>query len=712
MKQIMQNLGDGKTYIIEAPCPKVSKNYILINTRTSLISAGTERMLVGFGKASYLQKARTQPEKVKMVLEKVTTDGIGATLDAVKSKLAQPIPLGYCNVGVVSSIGDGVVGLSQGDRVVSNGSHADVVKVPKNLCVKIPDQVDDETASFVVVGSIGLQGVRLAQPTLGECVVVVGAGLIGLLTVQLLRAQGCRVLAIDFDQSKLDLARQFGAETCNLNQGEDPVEKGMSFSRGCGVDAVIITAATNSHEPIRQAAEMSRKRGRIVLVGVVGLNLNRAEFYEKELTFQVSCSYGPGRYDVSYEDMGNDYPLPFVRWTEQRNFEAVLDMMASGQINVKPLISKRFAFEDAQSAYKNLTENNSDLGVILEYESHDEQRHVQTIALEHARPFNTSEPRVSFIGAGNYASRMLIPAFKKAGAQLHTLSSSGGVSGTLHGTKSGFSQASTDTGGLLNDKDVDAVVIVTRHNTHVELVDQALKSGKHVFVEKPLAIDMDGLSTVQDTYQAAHINCAGPQLMIGFNRRFSPLVQKMKDVLQTIYEPKSFIMTMNAGVIPPDHWTQDHAIGGGRIIGEACHYIDLMRYLAGSDIISVQARRMGDHAGIAVTEDKASITLGFADGSFGTIFYLANGSAKYPKERIEVFTSGKVLKIDNFRSLTGFGWKNFKKMRLWRQDKGQVACAQAFLAGLKDGEQAIPINEIFEVTRISIEISDMLRNQK
>lgn len=712
MKQIMQNLGDGKTFIIEAPCPKVSKNHILINTRTSLISAGTERMLVGFGKASYLQKARTQPEKVKMVLEKVTTDGIGATLDAVKSKLAQPIPLGYCNVGVVSSIGDGVVGLSQGDRVVSNGSHADVVKVPKNLCVKIPDQVDDETASFVVVGSIGLQGVRLAQPTLGECVVVVGAGLIGLLTVQLLRAQGCRVLAIDFDQSKLDLARQFGAETCNLNQGEDPVEKGMSFSRGCGVDAVIITAATNSHEPIRQAAEMSRKRGRIVLVGVVGLNLNRAEFYEKELTFQVSCSYGPGRYDVSYEDMGNDYPLPFVRWTEQRNFEAVLDMMASGQINVKPLISKRFAFEDAQSAYKNLTENNSDLGVILEYESHDEQRHVQTIALEHARPFNTSEPRVSFIGAGNYASRMLIPAFKKAGAQLHTLSSSGGVSGTLHGTKSGFSQASTDTGGLLNDKDVDAVVIVTRHNTHVELVDQALKSGKHVFVEKPLAIDMDGLSTVQDTYQAAHINCAGPQLMIGFNRRFSPLVQKMKDVLQTIYEPKSFIMTMNAGVIPPDHWTQDHAIGGGRIIGEACHYIDLMRYLAGSDIISVQARRMGDHAGIAVTEDKASITLGFADGSFGTIFYLANGSAKYPKERIEVFTSGKVLKIDNFRSLTGFGWKNFKKMRLWRQDKGQVACAQAFLAGLKDGEQAIPINEIFEVTRISIEISDMLRNQK
>ena len=553
----MQNLGDGKTFIVEAPSPSVSKNHILINTRLSLISAGTERMLVGFGKASYLEKARQHPEKVKMVLEKVATDGIGATLDAVKSKLAQPIPLGYCNVGVVSSIGEGVVGLSQGDRVVSNGAHADIVKVPKNLCVKIPDQVDDETASFVVVGSIGLQGVRLAELTLGECVVVFGVGLIGLLTVQILRAQGCRVLAIDFDQSKLDLAHCFGAETCNPNDGEDPVEKGMSFSRGRGVDAVIITAATSSQKPIQQSAEMSRKRGRIVLIGVVGLDLNRADFYEKEITFQVSCSYGPGRYDLSYEEMGNDYPLPFVRWTEQRNFEAILDMMASGKIDVKPLISKRFDFEDAQSAYKNLTENNSDLGIILEYKSQDAHRHVGTLALKKAPALNSSEPIVSFIGAGNYASRVLIPAFKASGAQLHTLASSGGVSGTLYGIKSGFARTSTDTTGVLNEVGVDAVVIVTRHNTHAELVETALKSGKHVFVEKPLAIDFDGLSKINDTYKALHVNEAVPQLMVGFNRRFSPLVKKTKDLIQTVNEPKSFIMTMNAGAISPDHWTQD-----------------------------------------------------------------------------------------------------------------------------------------------------------
>lgn len=707
----MQNLGDGKTFIVEAPSPFVSENHILTNTRSSLISVGTEKMLVGFGKASYLQKARQQPEKVKAVLEKVSTDGIGATLDAVKSKLAEPIPLGYCNVGVISDLGQGVFGYSIGDRVVSNGAHADVVKVSKNLCAKIPDQVDDETASFVVLGSIGLQGVRLLKPTLGECVVVFGVGLIGLLTVQILRAHGCRVLAIDLDESKLELARQFGAETCNLNEGEHPVDKGMFFSRGCGVDAVIITAATNSQKPIRQAAQMSRKGGRIVLIGVVGLNLNRSDFYEKELTFQVSCSYGPGRYDVSYEEMGNDYPLPFVRWTAKRNFEAVLDLMASGQIDVKPLISKRLAFEDAQSAYDSLTKNNADLGVILEYKSNDELRHVRSIALKKAGLSSTGEPVVCFIGAGNYASRTLIPAFRTAGAKLHTIVSSGGLSGAINGIKSGFVRASTCTDEILNDKGIDAVVIVTKHDTHSELVEKALKSGKHVFVEKPLAIDLDGLSRVQDAYQALCVNDAAPQLMVGFNRRFSPLVKKSKSLLQSVNEPKAFIMTMNAGYIPPDHWTQDYAVGGGRIIGEACHHIDLMRYLAGSDIVSVDARRMGDNASISVTEDKASITLGFADGSFGTIFYLANGSSKYPKERVEIFTSGKVLKIDNFRCLTGFGWQNFRKMRLWRQDKGQNECVKRFLSSLKSGEQAVPVKEIFEATKVSIEVSQILRNQ-
>lgn len=341
MKQVLQDMAKGGTSVTVAPAPQISRDHVIINSTVSLISAGTERMLVGFGKASYLDKARQQPEKVKMVLEKIKTDGLMTTVEAVQSKLAQPLPLGYCNVGVVSEIGSGVEGFKVGDRVVSNGPHADLVKVSKNLCARIPDGVDDESAAFVVVASIGLQGIRLAQPTLGECFVVTGVGLIGLLTVQLLRAHGCRVLAIDFDDSKLELARQYGAQTCNPGKGEDPVAAGMAFSRGKGVDGVIITASTKSSDPVTQAARMSRKRGRIVLVGVVGLELNRADFYEKELTFQVSCSYGPGRYDPEYEEKGGDYPLGFVRWTEQRNFEAVLDMLDSGQLEVKTLITHR-----------------------------------------------------------------------------------------------------------------------------------------------------------------------------------------------------------------------------------------------------------------------------------------------------------------------------------------------------------------------------------
>lgn len=712
MKQILQDMATGATKISQAPAPKVSDHKLIINTRVSLISSGTERMLVGFGKASYLEKARQQPDKVKMVLEKVATDGLITTVDAVKSKLAQPLPLGYCNVGVVSEVGGSVEGFKAGDRVVSNGPHADLVKVPKNLCARIPDAVDDESASFVVVASIGLQGIRLAEPTLGEAFVVTGAGLIGLLTVQLLRAQGCRVLAIDFDESKLELARQFGAETCNPGKGEDPVAAGMAFSRGQGVDGVIITASTKSNDPVTQAARMSRKRGRIILVGVTGLELSRADFYEKELTFQVSCSYGPGRYDPVYEDKGQDYPLPFVRWTEQRNFEAVLDMLASGQLDVKPLITHRFAFEDAQQAYQTLTEDKAGLGILLQYTSADESRAVRKVKLNTGISFNQAQPVMGFIGAGNYASRMLIPAFKAAGAQFHTLATAGGINSVVHGEKAGFAEASTDTTEMLANPEINTVAIVTRHDSHARFVAQALEAGKHVFVEKPLAIDFAGLEQVEIAYKAAHDAGKGPQLMVGFNRRFSPQVQKMKALLDPVNEPKSFIMTMNAGAIPADHWTQDNAVGGGRIIGEACHFIDLMRYLAGSEIVSIEARRMGDHPGVPVTEDKASITLGFADGSFGTILYLANGASSFPKERVEVFAAGGVLQLDNFRKLKGFGWKGFKKMNLWKQDKGQNACATAFLEGIQAGKPAIPMEEIFEVARVSIEAAELLRSQQ
>ncbi|WP_439145968.1 bi-domain-containing oxidoreductase [Vibrio sp.] len=713
MKQILQDMAKGGSNIVDAPTPSVTKGNLLINSTISLISAGTERMLVDFGKASLLDKARKQPDKVKMVLEKAQTDGLMTTIEAVQSKLAQPLPLGYCNVGVVNKVGNGVSGFKEGDRIVSNGPHADVVRVPKNLCALIPDNVSDEEASFTVVASIGLQGIRLAEPTLGEAFVVTGVGLIGLLTVQLLRAQGCRVLAIDFDGAKLELAKQFGAEVCNPGKGEDPIAAGMAFSRGNGVDGVIITASTKSNDPVTQAARMSRKRGRIILVGVTGLELNRADFYEKELNFLVSCSYGPGRYDPDYEDNGNDYPLAFVRWTEQRNFEAILDMMSSGQVDVKPLITHRFKFEDAPKAYDLLTSDKSALGILLQYQSEISTRHQSTVELDATATFEANKPVVGFVGAGNYASRMLIPAFKEGGAQLHTIATSGGINGVTHGEKTGFAKTTTDTAAMINDSDINTIAIVTRHNSHAKFVCDALNAGKNVFVEKPLAITLEELAQVEATYYSVANQTAAPKLMVGFNRRFSPQVQKMKELLSSVKEPKSFMMTMNAGAIPAEHWTQDNEVGGGRIIGEACHFIDLMRFLAGSEITSVQCLRMSDVDSVDITEDKAAIILGFADGSFGTIQYLANGAASFPKERVEVFAAGRVLQLDNFRKLKGFGWPGFKKMNLWKQDKGQTPCSAAFLESIEKGTEApITARELFEVAKVTIEIAEQLRNQR
>lgn len=714
MKQVLQDMAKGGTSLVEAPAPVAGPKSVLITTSISLISAGTERMLVDFGRASLLQKARQQPDKVKMVLEKVKTDGLFTTLDAVRSKLAQPLPLGYCNVGRVHTVGAGVEHVRAGDRVVSNGAHADLVRVPMNLCARIPDAVDDESAAFTVIASIGLQGIRLAQPTLGEAFVVTGVGLIGLLTVQLLRAHGCRVLAIDFDSAKLDLARAFGAEVCNPGAGEDPVAAGLAFSRGQGVDAVIITASTSSNDPVSQAARMCRKRGRIVLVGVTGLELSRADFYEKELSFQVSCSYGPGRYDPSYEERGQDYPLGFVRWTEQRNFEAVLDMLADGRLDVRPLITHRIAFDEAPSAYDLLTADKSALGILLQYPSMpSEQIFARNVALSDPQPaWSPAKPVCGFIGAGNYAARVLIPAFKSAGAQLHTIVTSTGISGVIHGRPAGFAVASTDVDGLLGNDAVNTVVIVTRHNTHAGLVARSLAAGKHVFVEKPLALTLEELSQVEAAYRVAVTEGRPRQLMVGFNRRFAPQVVKMKQLLQTVKEPKSFVMTMNAGAIPAEHWTQDIAVGGGRIIGEACHLIDLMRFLADSEVVSVQARRMGEHPAVATAEDKATILLGFADGSFGSVHYLANGAAGFPKERIEVFCAGRVLQLDNFRKLKAYGWPGFSKMNLWRQDKGQGACAAAFLDAVSVSKAApIPIEQVFEIARVSIQAAALLRAQ-
>jgi predicted dehydrogenase/threonine dehydrogenase-like Zn-dependent dehydrogenase len=705
MKQVLQNLKTGITEVAELPVPAVRRGQLLIATSQTLVSAGTERMLIEFGKAGWLEKARQQPDKVRMVVDKIKTDGLMPTLEAVFNKLDQPLPLGYCNVGRVAALGDGVSGFEVGSRVVSNGKHAEVVSVPVNLCAKVPETVSDEEAAFTVLGAIALQGIRLVQPTLGETVVVTGLGLIGLVAVQLLRAHGCRVLGLDFDPEKLAIARQFGAEVVDLAAGQDPVAAAMAYSRGRGVDAVIVTAATKSSEPMHQAALMCRKRGRIVLVGVTGLELSRADFFEKELTFQVSCSYGPGRYDASYEEKGNDYPIGFVRWTEQRNFEAVLDMMADGRLDVKPLISHRFEIADAEQAYELVGGGSKSLGILLRYPglSIDTAAHTVAVTAFESRGTIPSGARsVSFIGSGNYATSVLIPAFKAAGARLRSVASVAGVSGLHAARKFGFEETTTEAERLFEDPATEAVAITTRHDSHAQYVLRAIEAGKHVFVEKPLCLTTAELVAIETAVAARRAQGApGPMLMVGFNRRFAPHVRRIRQLLSGTSEPKAFVMTVNAGAIPGNHWTQDAAAGGGRIIGEACHFIDLLRFLADSTIAQWKRTDMD-----SPTNDTVTLQLRFANGSLGTIHYFSNGSKAFPKERLEVFAAGRVLQLDNFRKLAGFGWPGFSAMKLWRQDKGQKECVRHFMSALASGAPSpIPLEEVLEVSRISIEIA-------
>ena len=709
MKQILQSLKDGRTEVADVPVPSVRPGCVLIRSSTSLISAGTERMLVSFGKSNYLNKARSQPDKVREVIDKVKNDGVLATYEAVQSKLETPLPLGYCNCGYVVGVGDGVDEFSIGDRVVSNGFHAEFVSVPKNLCAKVPTGVSDEDACFTVAAAIGLQGIRLAEPAIGECVVVIGLGLIGLLTVQMLRAQGCIVLGVDFEEDRLQLARIYGAETVTADDGDAIEEKVATLSRGIGADAVIITASTASNDPIKQAANVSRKRGKIVLVGVVGLELARSDFYEKELTFQVSCSYGPGRYDPSYEEGGNDYPVGFVRWTEQRNFMAVLDLLASGRIEVGKLVTHRFKIDNGDAAMDLLMANSSSLGIVLQYPESAtamSEGSAQRVLLHDADVTQQSDTSLAFLGAGNYAGRILIPAFARGGAHLHTLVSAGGVSSVHFGSKHGFLEATTDGQSVMNDERINIVAIATRHHLHSEQILSSLRSGKHVFCEKPLCINLDELGEIEKEASSR----PNQHLMIGFNRRFAPLVIKMKSLLSDIDQPKTVVMTINAGEIEPDHWTQDPTIGGGRIVGECCHFIDLARFLVGASVCDWSATAIGDHPAIDIKDDKVSITLRFQDGSFAVINYLSNGHKSVPKERLEVFTAGRVLKLENFRTLKGYGWNGFKKLSNFKQDKGQNNCVAAFMSSVRSGESTpIPRAEIFESSRLAIEIADSVR---
>ena len=738
MKQIIQNLKTGETILEELPAPQVKAGYVQIQSSRSLVSLGTERMLVEFGHANLIQKARQQPDKVKMVLDKIRSDGLLPTMEAVFNKLGQPLPLGYCNVGHVIGVGNGVTEFQVGDRVASNGPHAEIVCVPKNLCAKIPDNVSDDAAAFTVIGAIGLQGVRLLKPAFGETVVVIGLGLIGLIAAQILKANGCRVIGFDYDQSKVDIADKLGIIGVNPAGGTDQVRFVEEQTGGIGADAVLITASAKGNEIISQSARMSRKRGRIVLVGVVGLDISRAEFYEKELSFQVSCSYGPGRYDDNYEQKGQDYPIAFVRWTEKRNFEAILSAIESGQLDVESLITERVPLAEYSRIYENMSGSYA-IASLLVYEGNVDTSSVVTVT---ERSFSKGKGVIGIVGAGNFTSATLVPAIKPLGAQLKYIVSAGGLTAGALAKRAGFACAATDYKQVLEDDEVDLVMITTRHDLHASMVIESLKAGKNVFVEKPLCLTEEELQKIilaADLHRPTQtfpsddssdrkvssptgskdssgdssglsskpLNLSpSPLLMVGFNRRFAPLARKMKGLIGI--GAVNIVATMNAGEIPASSWVHDLAVGGGRIVGEACHFIDLCSYLTGSRVVSVCMNAMG----ISPEEntDNASILLHYENGSNAVINYFANGNKAYSKERIEVHSQGRSLVLDNWRTLRGFGFKGFSRLKK-KQDKGHFEQFRLLIERLKSGGGAlIPYEEIINTTRASFAAIESLRD--
>ena len=700
MKQIIQDLKSGATVLEEVPVPQVKSGYVLIQTTRTLVSLGTERMLVEFGKANLIDKARQQPDKVKQVLDKIKTDGLQPTLEAVFNKLGQPLPLGYCNVGKVVAVGRGVTEFVVGDRVASNGNHAEYVCVPKNLVAKIPDNVTDEEATFTVIGSIGLQGIRLLNPQLGECDVVVGLGLIGLVAAELLKANGCKVIGVDFDQQKVDIAKNKGIYAINPKNGIDPVKYVEEITGGIGADGVLITASAKGDEVIHQACLMSRKRGRVVLVGVIGLNMRRDDFYKKELSFQVSCSYGAGRYDEEYENKGHDYPLAYVRWTEKRNFETILGAISSKILDVQPLITEEVDLANYAEIYGDMRKHGS-IASILKFPVDSTIERVVPVGENRVM---VGSGKLGIIGAGNFASATIIPALQKVNAPIKYIASAQGLTAKVLAKKAKAENATSDYRVMLNDPEINTVIITTRHNLHASMVMETLEAGKSVFAEKPLCLNEEELQNIENAYMKANDKIT---LTVGFNRRFSPFAVKMKALVGG--GPKNIVATMNAGYIPPEVWVQDMEVGGGRIIGEACHFIDLCSFLADSKVIAVCMNALGENP--QENTDNVSILLKYENGTNAVINYFANGSKSYAKERVEVFSQEKVLVLDNWRRLEGFGVKGFSKMT-GTMDKGhkrQFALLNERVQ--KGGEALIPFESIVNTTRASFACIESLKKK-
>jgi predicted dehydrogenase/threonine dehydrogenase-like Zn-dependent dehydrogenase len=725
MKQLLYSPVEGRGTVVEVPVPAARRGRVLVRTAASLVSAGTERAAVEQSRKSLVERARERPELVKKVLERVKTEGLAGTVRSVRAKLGEPYALGYSAAGTVVEAGAGVEGFRAGDRVACAGvgyaSHAEVLSVPKNLCARVPDAVDFESAAFSTLGAVALQGVRLAEPTLGESVVVVGLGLLGQLTAQLLKANGCRVFGLDLDRSKIDLARRLGMDDGAL-PGGDAGHAVAEWSRGRGADAVVVTAATESDQPIRLAGEVSRLKGRVVAVGLTGMRVPRDVYFRRELTLKVSMSYGPGRYDPEYEERGHDYPLAYVRWTEGRNLEAFLDLVAAGRVSVAPLVTHRFTIDEGARAYDLISGETKEpyLGVVINYDTGREVARVvgnekAAGRVRGAAPAGVigaaddaardSTVRVGLLGAGGYAGAVLLPHLKSLGADFRTIATASGLSARKVGERFGFARFASDPEEVIDDPEVNLVVIAARHDTHAEYARRALARNLCVFVEKPLALTDEELDAVVEAAGSSQ-----GRLAVGFNRRFSPLAQKCAEVFSDRRAPLSIVYRVNAGRLPAGHWVKDLSEGGGRIVSEVCHFVDLMQFFAGAPPVRVYAEPLRARGAEIGEEDSVFVTVAFADGSAGSINYLSEGDASLAKERVEIFGGGQTFIIDDFRAGVLQRGGREERIKLPRQDKGQLGMLRAVCAMVTGGRPApVPVEELAATTRATFRIRDSLR---
>jgi len=710
MKQLLQNIKTGKSTIEDVPIPTPREGQALVKVEASLVSAGTERMIVEFAKKGLIGKARSRPDQVRQVLDKAKREGILPAVQAAFNRLDQPMALGYSSSGTIVALGKNTSRLRVGQRVACAGAnyavHAEYNVVPCNLITPLPKNVDFESAAFTTLSAIAMQGFRLAEPQLGETVAVIGMGLLGLLTAQIASAAGCNVLGIDIDPKRIKLASSLGLEAVSRQQA---IDSAQAFTANRGFDVILICADTSSNDPVELAGIIARDRARVVATGAVGLTIPRKVYYEKEISFINSRSYGPGRYDLNYEENGHDYPIGYVRWTEGRNFEAILDLMSKGKLKVQPLISHRFPIEQGIKAYEVITGKKKQpfLGVLLTYPERDEKLESSKAVRFNVPDFKPATCKLGVLGAGLFANAMLLPAIKKAGdIELVGIASAGGLHAQHSGRKYSFKYATSNDDEIINDPNINTVAILTRHDSHADLVVKALKAGKHVFVEKPLAINGEQLSVISKQLQKTD-NCL---LMTGFNRRFAPLAQQLHASFSTRSEPLHAHYRVNAGYIPLNHWTQDPAVGGGRIIGEACHFIDFITFLVGESPVSVTAYALPD--GGKYREDNVSMTLTFSDGSLGVVDYLANGDKSFPKEHVEVFCGGLVSVLDDFVSLQTVrdGKKSVSK---GAQDKGHVAEWKAFAKSIREGgEPPIPYEQLIGVTKSTFAVMESVRTQQ